>query len=104
MGIALERLNEAFRKFRDKIHVVDFDDLTSNPSRTMFKIWGYVGMKPAMHDFDNVEQYTTEHEQGWPYGDHTIRSSVKPVKEDWNTVLGNDIASAIKQKFKWVTE
>ena len=54
--------------------------------------------------FNNVEQYTTEHEAGWPYGDHTIRNKVEPLEKDWNKVLGKEFSEQVNQSFKWINE
>jgi hypothetical protein len=68
----------------------------------MSAIWEYLEEEPFKHDFDNVEQYTKEHELGWPYGDHEIRSKVAPLKKDWTDVLGKDFSEQINQSFKWI--
>ena len=70
----------------------------------MEAVWKYLELKAPSHDFDNVEQYTTEHELGWPYGDHTIRNKVKPLKKDWDDVLGKEFSRQIAQSFSWIKE
>ena len=80
------------------------DRLTRNPEKVMAEVWAYLGEEPFQHDFNNVEQYTQEHELGWPYGDHSIRSEVKPLVQDWDTVLGRPLADAINQKFNWIKD
>ena len=68
----------------------------------MNKIWEHLGEAPFKHDFNNVEQYTVEHELGWLYGDHEIRNKVEPLKKDWHEVLGKDFSEQIHQSFKWI--
>jgi hypothetical protein len=67
-------------------------------------VWDYLGLEFVRHNFDNVEQYTKEHELGWPYGDHEIRNKVEPVAPDWNNVLGRQLSDQIAQTFKWIQE
>jgi len=104
LGIAVERLSDAVRRHKDKLHFVHFEDLTSNPQETMQGVWEYLGHDFDGHDFDNVHQYTQEHELGWPYGDHEIRNKVAPVAPDWNTVLGRQLSESVKQSFSWISD
>lgn len=104
VGIAIERLYDAATRFKDKLHFVHAEDLTQNPEKTMKKIWDYLEMDFDSHDFQNVEQYTKEHEVGWPYGDHIIRSSVTPLEPEWHDILGREFSEAINQKFNWVNK
>jgi sulfotransferase len=104
LGIAIERLHEASTRFGNKLHFVHAEELTSNPKRTMEKVWDYLGEEQFTHDFSNVEQYTHEVDVGWPYGDHTIRQNIKPLPKEWNDILGRDLSNAINQKFDWINQ
>lgn len=104
LGIAVERLSDAAKRFGDKLHYVHFEKLTQSPASTMQDIWSYLGIGQVTHDFEKVEQYTKEHELGWPYGDHEIRSKVAPLKADWNEVLGDQLSSGIHQSFNWINQ
>lgn len=102
VGIAIERLHEAAKRYRDRLLFVHAEVLTRYPEVTMQKVWSYLGLEFDGHDFSKVAQYTIEHEVGWPYGDHTIRPEVKPLVEDWDEVLGKPLADALNQKFNWI--
>jgi sulfotransferase len=102
VGIAIERLFEASNRFKDRLHFVNADRLTRNPEKVMAEVWEYLEEEPFQHDFANVAQYTQEHELGFPYGDHAIRPEVKPLAQDWDIVLGRQLADAIHQKFNWI--
>lgn len=102
LGIAVERLSDAVRRYRDKLHFVHFEQLTEEPEETMQGIWDYLELTMPKHNFNCVEQYTTEHELGWPYGDHNIRNKVEPVEKDWNKILGKEFSEQINQSFKWI--
>ena len=103
VGLAVQRLYEISRLHKDKVMFVHAEQLTSDPQSTMDKVWQYLGEEPFTHDVTNVEQYTKEHELGWPYGDHSIRSEVKPIQSDWHDTLGRQISETLKQKFNWIT-
>jgi sulfotransferase len=102
VGLAIQRLHELARVHKDKVHFVHAEDLTSDPQGTMAKVWAYLGMEPFIHNTSNVEQYTQEHELGWPYGDHVVRGEVKPLVPDWHDTIGRQFSEAINQKFNWI--
>jgi len=102
VGIAVQRLHELARLHKDRVHFVHAEDLTSDPQNTMAKVWTYLGMEPFIHNTTNVEQYTKEHELGWPYGDHEVRSEVKPLVPDWHDTLGRQLSEGLAQKFDWI--
>ena len=106
VGIAIERLYEVSNRFKDKVHFVHAEDLTENPKQTLMKLYTYLGEEYYEgHDFNNVEQYTKEHDGvWWPHGDHTIKGSIKPLKKEWNDVLGKELSDVINQKFNWINE
>jgi hypothetical protein len=35
------------------------------------------------------------------YGEHTIKSNIQPLKNDYKEILGNDICNNVKANFKW---
>lgn len=104
VGIAIQRIHELVRLHKEKVHFVHAEDLASRPAETMARVWDYLGLEHPEHDFNNVEQYTSEHEQGWPYGDHSIRSKVEPLKPDWHDTLGRQLSETINQKFDWINQ
>lgn len=104
IGIALERLHEASNRFGDKLMFVHAEELTENPEATMKAVWDYIGEDFDGHDFSNVTQFTNEVEVGFPYGDHTIRSEVKPLTPEWNDYLGRDLSNVLRQKFDWINK
>ncbi len=104
VGIAVERLHEAALRFGNKLHFVHAEELSSNPEKTMAKVWEYLGEDFSGHDFNNVKQYTIEADVGWPYGDHVIRQKVEPLPNDYNEILGYQLSEAINQKFNWINQ
>lgn len=104
LGIAVERLHDAASRFRDRLCFVHAEELTEHPRDAMRKVWRYLGEDFDGHDFENVAQYTTEVDVGWPYGDHTIRPVVEPLTRDWDDILGRPLSEVLSQKFSWVNE
>lgn len=104
VGIAIQRIHEIARLHKEKVHFVHAEDLTRDPQGTMNKVWQYLDIKPITHDITNVEQYTEEHELGWPYGDHHIRSEVKPLISDWDNILGHQLSNTLYDKFNWINK
>jgi sulfotransferase len=103
-GIAIERLYEASNRFKDKLHFVHAEQLAEQPKQTLMKLYTYLGEEYYTdHDFNNVEQYTKEHDGvWWPHGDHGIRQQIKPLKKEWNDVLGKELSDMVNQKFSWI--
>jgi sulfotransferase len=104
VGIAITRLGEAASRFKDRLFFVHAEELTSAPSETMRRVWEYLGEEPFEHDFDHVDQYTHEVEIGFPYGDHTIRHKVEPIREEWDAVLGVTLSETIRIRYDWVNK
>lgn len=104
IGIAVQRLHELVKNHKDKVHFVHAEDLTNNPQETMNSVWEYLEEEPFIHNVTNVEQYTVEHELGWPFGDHQVRPKVEPLKPNWHDILGREFSNAINQKFNWINQ
>lgn len=92
VGIAYNRIKDALQRgFKDRMHFVRFEDLTSKPERTMKKVYAFLEEDYFEHDFENVEQVTQENDL-LAYGIpnlHTIRNKVEAMEPQWPAVLGN---------------
>ena len=61
VGIAIERLHEAVKRFGDKLHFVNADRLTRNPEKEMAKVWSYLGEDEFTgHDFNSLRPVTNK--------------------------------------------
>lgn len=81
-----------------RLHVVRFEDLTTRPQEILDGIYDYLEEPRFTHDFVQVEQRTHEHDPLHSiYGDHVIRSAVKPVPLDYHETLGKTLSNTIKQ-------
>lgn len=92
VGNAYQRLKDCIKRgYGDRLHLIDFDDLTSEPEATMRKVYEFLGEVYFEHDFDNIVQITKEDDTIYGFKDlHTIRSKVELMKPQWPTVLGKE--------------
>tara|TARA_B100000497_G_scaffold102048_1_gene116312 strand:- start:668 stop:1117 length:450 start_codon:yes stop_codon:yes gene_type:complete len=103
IGIALERLKQIIDEGIDKnILFIRFEDLTNNPQKELNKIYDFFNIEKYKHDFKNIKQITQEDDTIYGvFGDHTIRKEVKPVKESYNTILGEELSQNIVNSYPW---
>ncbi len=90
VGLAYNRVRDAvIRGHRAKLHFVEFKQLTEQPQAAMQAIYDFLEEPQYIHDFEQVEQQTTENDliHGVP-GLHTIRQKVASVPVDWPVILG----------------
>jgi sulfotransferase len=90
VGSAYRRIKRALVDgYRDRMHFVEFEKITANPREVMRGVYAFLGEEWFEHDFDNVEQVTTEDDfmHGIP-GLHTIRQKIEPVPSQWEKYLG----------------
>ena len=103
IGLALDRLAEIHQRgWNKKILFVRYEDLTVEPQVTLRQIYAYFGVPEFRHDFGHVPQVTQEDDQvhGMP-GLHTIRSEVKPLPNDYLSVLGKDAVRFVQTNCAW---
>jgi len=90
VGIAYNRIRDAVnRGYGDRLHFIEFDDLTSDPLGTMQKAYEFLGYEYFPHNFEHVEQVTHENDDihGIP-GLHVIRNKVEPVPAYGTSLIG----------------
>jgi sulfotransferase len=90
VGLAYNRIRDAIaRGFGDRLLLVDFDDLTNTPEKTMKIVYEFLGEPLYKHNFDHVEQVTWEDDSVHGFkGLHNIRNKVEPMEPQWPKVLG----------------
>lgn len=91
VGLAYNRVKDAIsRGYKDKLLFVEFDELTSQPFQTLQKVYSYLELPYFQHNFNNVEQYTKEDDEGVHRipNLHSIRPTVNPVSHCSEKVLG----------------
>ena len=98
VGLAYNRVKDALsRGYADRIHYVEFDDLTTRPGATMKAIYEFLDIPGFSHDFESVAQYTQEDDKNIHRieGLHSIRSKVEPVPKSARAILGS-----VEQKYR----
>ena len=104
VGLALERLQQCVHEGINKnILYVRAEDLSSNPSEQMERIYSYLDLPNFEHDFKNVEQSIKEDDSVYGLTDtlHTIRREVKALKDDSREILGEPVCTWIDNTFQW---
>lgn len=102
VGLAYNRLKDAFaRGLGNRLHLVEFESLTTDPRATMAGVVSFLGLSPFTFNFDHVEQATHENDEvhGMPL--HTIRPEVRPVRDDSADVLGWDMVAQLANSNFW---
>jgi sulfotransferase len=83
------------------IHFLRYEDLCSNPSNSLEKIYDYLNLDKYTHNFNKIDQVTKELDNFITFGDHKIKNHITPSTPDWEFILGTDISQDIYQKFEW---
>ena len=93
IGIAYTRIMDAVdRGYRDRMHFIQYHDLTYNPKQTMQKVYDFLEEPYYEHDFNNVEQVTQEDDTLHGYIDlHTIQPKVEYRPSDAEKIIGKNL-------------
>jgi len=103
IGPALEWLKDSIQQGYDSHFLfIRFEDFTTNPEAEMQRIYNYLEIPYFKHDFENVEQLTHENDViHGIFGDHEIHPTIRPVAQDYTSILGFQNCDNIKQSYKW---
>lgn len=91
VGIAYNRIRDAIsRGYLDRLHFVEFEDLSNRPKETMQGIYDFLEIGYYDHNFNHVAQVTQENDDihGIP-GLHVIRNKVEPLPSYGASLIGN---------------
>ena len=93
VGLAYNRVMDAIQRgFKDRLHFIKFNELTTNPKDTLNSIYEFLGEEPYEHNFNHVEQVTTENDELHGYvGLHTIKPKVVAKSSDAVEILGQQL-------------
>lgn len=105
VSLALDRIGDAINigTIKDML-VIKAEDLTMNTEATMKKVYEYINEPYCELDYSNIKQVTVENDRISDfgiYGDHKIRTDIKPLERDFIEVLGKEACNAIKQNYGW---
>lgn len=93
VGRAYNAIRDAVtRGWLDRMHFVDYDELTRNPREVLAGIYRFLGEPAFEHDFGNVEQVTFEDDFAYGFKDlHVIRQKVEPQSPQWPHVYDDAV-------------
>jgi sulfotransferase len=103
IGPSMEWLSESIHQGINKdILFIRFEDLTTDPETELKRVYTYLNLPYFKHDFDNVEQLTHENDViHGIFGDHKIQPKVRPVKDNFIEILGQDQCDRLRQHYDW---
>jgi len=104
IGRAVERIFEMIRLgFDDKILFVKYEDLCLYTDVEMRRIYDYLELPYFEHDFDNIQQITSEDDSvyGLTNDLHTIKPKLELPTPDYHDILGKDICAWLYNTYKW---
>lgn len=104
LGPAAVQIKEGLRTHQAESWLfVRMEDFCRNPEDQLDRIYGYIEEDNFIHDLENINTEPMEHDGVHaPIGDHTLTASkIKPVHENWDAVLGHDLAQSIVSGNEW---
>ena len=102
-GIVYESLNAIKmgidENFRDKMHFVDYNDLVSNPGKTLEDIYDFLGENYYDHELDNLSNKHRENDLNtYGLGDmHEVHSKLEKISPSPESVLPEEILSLYEE-------
>lgn len=90
IGISLNRFNDAIQRgYRNRMHLIEYEAFTTNPKKTMKEVYEFLEEPYYEHDFNNVEQVSSEDDAIHGYVDlHKISQKVEYKPSDAAAILG----------------
>jgi sulfotransferase len=104
VGLAYNRVKDTItRGYQNDLLFVEFDQLTSQPAQTLKMVYDYLELPYYQHNFNNVEQYTQEDDEGvHRIRDlHKIKPVVVPVPHDSDKILGKFLVEKYSNLELW---
>lgn len=104
VGLAITRILSMIQQgYDDKILFIKAEDLCMYPKQQMTRVYEYLKIPYYEHDFDNIEQITSEDDEVYGMGLqlHKIRKKLEMKPSVAKQVLGQDITDFLYNKYKW---
>ena len=104
IGRAVERILGIISEgYDNKILFVKAEDLCLYPDSEMIRIYDYLEVPHFQHDFDNIQQITSEDDSvyGLTKDLHTIRPKLQMMQSDAESVIPKDALNWLYDKYKW---
>ena len=104
VGVSMDRLKDCFQQGIDKkMLFIRYEDLMANPEQEIRKVYDYLELPYYDgHRFNTVTQHTQENDEVHGiYGDHKLRNKFEKLPDDYEEILGYDLATSIKNTYPW---
>lgn len=102
VGLAYNRLRDVFvRGLQDRLCLVEFDELTVNPTSSFNRIYDFLELPRFSHNFNNVKQSTFEDDSIHGMDLHTIRPTISPVPHQSDSILTPHILKMVENSEFW---
>lgn len=104
LGASYNGLKQVFAEGRQKqIHIIEYDELMSNPEETMRKIYDFLGQEYFAHDFQNIENIHRERDlEVYGLADmHDVRQSLSKISANPEEILSENILAKCRGAEFW---
>ena len=97
----IDGMNRGLREAPTQIHLVEYDDLVSDPATELKKIEDFLELEPHQYDFNNIQSPTKDDDlTAWGLnGMHTINSTLKKTSKPAIEILGSELFE--KYNYPW---
>ena len=104
VGASYNGLKQVYTEGKEsQLHIIEYNDLISNPEETMKKIYDFLGEEYYQHDFENIENIHKEKDQE-VYGladMHDVRNTLSKVSVKPEDILSENILQKCKDSEFW---
>ena len=97
---SLKELIDIPKKFKSQIKICRYEDLTSNPEKSLSEIYNFLELPEFEHNLNSIEQGEYYDNPYQPYGNHKIKNSIR-AKEETFPELRDDIQQWIINEYNW---
>lgn len=104
IAFPINGLRDLIMRKPDRLIVVPYNLLISNPQEVIKDLSSELGLTEYDYNFDNIKQVTREDDTYYGMKLHKIRNKVEPVKDDWEKILPEELASSIEQNYRDIIE
>lgn len=89
----------ALEQYRECVHIVEYNDIISNPQETMNKIYEFLEIDSFNHNFNNIENTCNEEkDEAWGIENlHVIRNKLQKTSTPPEEVLGKELTEYYSQ-------
>lgn len=101
IGPAIDCLKDIINyRIDSKILFIKYEEFCENPNKEMDKIYKYLDIPYFQHNFNNVEQTTTENDIFYLHS-HEIRSIVNKKESQSEKIIGKPACDWVYKNYEW---